>query len=172
MNIVSSIVALAGPAAPLFHEGGNETLATWKAILTTVLVVVAIVQGVNQAVVRGWIGTAPSKPKKWLGLHRVTGILAIALVLLLSGLGLYAAWALEAPMDSTGRVVHAILGGLAAVVLLVKAATSNRFRSRLYLNLPLGIAAAVLLLAIFAISAFPHFADLLAAEGSAWLVMP
>lgn len=172
MNIASSIVALAGPAAPLFHGGGNETLATWKAILTTVLVVVAIVQVVNQAVLRGWLGTAPSKPQKWLALHRVTGILAIALVLVLSGLGLYAAWALDAPMDSTSRVAHVWLGGLAAAVLLVKAATSNGFRSRLYLNLPLGIIAAVVLVVIFAITALPHFMDLLAPEGMALLMGP
>jgi hypothetical protein len=160
MTHLASIAALTGVLGPLLHGGGSESLGTWKAVLATLLLVVALVQAGNQAIGRSLARQGREQAQHWIGLHRWLGSLALLLVLVLVGLGLYGSLALMAPLDSAARMAHAILGGLLAVLLLVKAAISNRFRARLYVNVWLGVTTLLLVIAIWCISALPHLIDL------------
>jgi hypothetical protein len=167
-----SIVAWLGQTAPRFHEGSNETLSTWKAILTTPLLALALWQALDQAVVRGRIHAGRSQAHLLLRLHHFGGVLAPALVLVLSGLGLWAMFGLDAQLETGTAVLHAVLRGLAASILLGITVIANRFRQKAHVNVPLGIAAGATLVAIFLITALPHSVDMPSPAGTSLMILP
>ena len=153
--------ATAVAASPLPHGEtgpGGLALSNWKAILTTVVLLLALLQFLSQAVVRGWIKSG--NKKLWARLHRPGGIITYLLVLVVLGLCLYVMFGpngggLEM-LSPTRVILHAIFGGLLLLVLTAKAIISNFARRQLRVNGPLGIAAGVLTLGLFLASVVPH----------------
>ena len=152
-------------AAPLRHgeQGpGGEILATWKAIFTTVVVAIGVVEVSGQAVIRGWIKVGAANKKQLIKMHRRAGIAALVLVLALFAACMYVMYGPEG--GGTMMVVmsppafwHAVFGGLLMIVLTIKTVASNWVRQHLRLNVPLGIAAGALTLGVFLTSSLPHF---------------
>ncbi len=161
--VLALVLAPPAGAAPLSQGSGTGglTLGDWKAILTTVLLVVGLLQFLGQAIVRGWIRIGGAPKKLLAGLHRPGGILAFLLTFAGLGLGIYIMYGPggvgPAAVSTAGLLLHAVFGGLLALVLVVKAIISNFARRSLRLNVPLGIAAGVLTLAVWLTSAMPRF---------------
>lgn len=164
--ILIGLGALALPAsaaaAPWNGEPGSRgmVLSNWKIALTSILLLVGLAQFFGQAVVRGWIKVKSGNKKLLANLHRPGGIAAFTLTLVVLGMCLYAMYGPDGGglgMLYNARVVlHAVFGGLLMLVLIAKAIVSNFVRRQLKVNVPLGIAAGVLTLGVFALSVIPH----------------
>jgi len=139
-------------------------LGTWKSALTTVLLAVALLQFVGQALARGWIGAGSGVRRLGSRLHRPGGIVAFLLAWLVFALCMYVMWGPGGGGTATLAIprvlTHAILGGALVLVLSAKAVISNFLRRQLRLNLPLGIAALLLSLGVWLTSAMPHLFNL------------
>jgi len=135
-------------------------LSTWKVVLTTVLLLVALFQALGQAAALGKIKADRRTRVQLARLHRPGGIVAFTLTLVVLAMCLYIMYGPSGGglnMLYNARVIlHAVCGGLLMLVLIVKAIISNFVRKELRLNAPLGIAAGVLTLAVFALSVIPH----------------
>lgn len=146
--------------SPQGGGGGNWTLGTWKSVLTTVLLAVALLQFLGQALARGWVRAGPGARRLGSRLHRPGGIVAFTLAWFVFALCMYAMWGPGGSgtvMLSLPRVLaHAILGGALLLVLSAKAVITNFLRRQLRLNMPLGIAALLLSLGVWLTSAMPH----------------
>ena len=159
--VLWTLPATAAAASPLPHGEtgpGGLALSNWKAILTTAVLLLALLQFLSQAVVRGWI--KGGNKKLMASLHRPGGIVTYILVLVVLGLCLYVMFGPDggglvmlAPMRV---ILHAVFGSLLLLVLTAKAIISNFARKQLRVNGPLGIAAGVLTLGLFLASVVPH----------------
>jgi hypothetical protein len=163
LTLAASLLPATAAAAPPLHNEtglGGLALANWKAAITTLLLLVGLAQFLGQAVVRGWIKVKGLDRKRLAGLHRPGGIVALTLTLVVLGLCLYVMYGPNRGglgMLYNARVIlHAVLGGLLTLVLVVKVVISNFVRKQLRLNGPLGITAGVLTLGVFFISVIPH----------------
>jgi ribose/xylose/arabinose/galactoside ABC-type transport system permease subunit len=135
-------------------EGTEMSLEMLKAIATTVALVLALVQALGMAQVRGYVRLLPFEKKRLRQWHRWGGIATLVLALAVAvtcvcglGYGLY----------STRLQAHAVMGALAILVLLLKVAITNRSRRYLRFNLALGAAAGLLVLGTFIASALWYF---------------
>lgn len=136
---------------------GSLSLTAFKAILTTVIVGLALSQVLEQALLYRWIRVRNLNRRLVLRLHRLGGVAAVLLVLVVIGSCLYTWLGLGYPPSTARVVAHAVLGALAIVVLLTKVAIANLLRRYMGLTLPVGISAGVLLLGIFLLTALPYF---------------
>ena len=166
---LAAVALLALPAtaaaAPLRHgeQGpGGEILATWKAIFTTVVLAIGLVEVSGQAVIRGWVKVGAANKKQLIKMHRWIGIAALVLVLAIFAACMYVMYGPAG--GGTMMVVmsppafwHSLFGGLLIIVLAIKTIASNWVRRHLRVNVPLGIAAGALTLGVFLTSSLPHF---------------
>jgi len=130
------------------------SLEMLKAIATTVVLVLALVQVLWMAQVRGYVRLLPFEKRRLRQWHRWGGIVVLVMALALavtcvSGLGYR--------LYSTRAQAHAAMGALAILVLLLKVAIANRFRRYLRFTLALGTAAGLLILGTFVASALWYF---------------
>jgi hypothetical protein len=120
----------------------------------------ALSQALEQALLYKWVRVRNLNRRLVVRLHRFGGATAVLLILAVLGLCWYTWLGLGYPLSTVRVAAHAVLGGLASVVLLAKVAIANRFRQYMRFTLPLGISAGSLLLGIFLITALPHFLGL------------
>jgi hypothetical protein len=132
-------------------------LTPFKAIVTTVILGLAVAQALEQALLYRWIRVRNLNRPLVVRLHRIGGATAMLLVLVVLGSCLYTWLGLGYPPSTPRVVAHAVLGGLATVVLLTKVAIANWFRQYLGWTLPVGISAGVALLGVFLLAALPYF---------------
>ena len=135
-------------------------LYTWKPILTTVLLGLALAQELGQALMRGWlrfIRIPRHRLKQFRLLHRGGGIAATLLTLAILGMGLYAALAQGYRPFSARGTAHIVVGSLAVVVLLTKVVITHRLRRYLRLTTALGVVALLSILAVFLLLGLPGF---------------
>jgi hypothetical protein len=133
------------------------SLKILKSLVTTVVLVLALIQALEMLQVRGYLSLLPVKKRRLRQLHRRGGIAVLVLTVMVAVIC----------MSSFGYVLyslrvkaHVVMGALAILVLLVKVAISNRFRRYLrYLRLilALGTAAGLLILGVFVTSALWYF---------------
>ncbi|MBC8449591.1 MAG: hypothetical protein H8D78_17815 [Chloroflexi bacterium] len=128
-----------------------------KSVLTTVLLLVAIAQALSMAMVRGWVKVKllPENRRRLREGHRWGGIAALVLTL---ALALTMLSPLYEPYSARSWA-HAVMGGLAALVLLPKVIITRRFRRYLRYNTALGTIAGLLILGTFISSALWFFVD-------------
>ena len=130
------------------------SLEMLKSIVTTVILALALMQALGMAQVRGYVRLLPVEKKQLRRFHRWGGIAVLVLtlavaVICLSGLS-YELYSLRVPL-------HAVMGALAILVLLLKVAITNRFRRYVRFTLALGVAAGLLILGTFVASALWYF---------------
>lgn len=130
------------------------SLQMLKSIVTTVILVLALMQALGMAQVRGYVHLLPLSRRQLRRLHRWGGIAALILTLAVAvacvlgeSCGLY----------SPRVKAHTAMGVLAILVLLLKVVITHRFRRYLRHNTALGIAAGLLILGTFAASALWYF---------------
>ncbi len=147
--------------APLGHEPTDPgfILAQWKAILTTALLALALLQALEQAVWRGKVRVRLDK-KVVITLHRLGGIIALEIAQIVLGLCLYAAFCLGYILGTERLIAHAILGGIATAGLLLKVLISNAFPYLLRWQAVLGTLTFLAVLGVFLTGALPHFLGL------------
>lgn len=147
--------------APLGHEPTDPgfILAQWKAVLTTVLLFLAALQALEQAVLRGKVRLRIDK-KVAATLHRLGGIVALEIAQVVLGLCLYAAFGLGYLLGTERLIAHAVLGGIATAGLLLKVLISNAFPRLLRWQAVLGALVFFAILGVFLTGALPHFIGL------------
>lgn len=130
------------------------SLGMLKSLVTTVILALAVMQALGMAQVRGYVRVLPGEKRQLRRLHRWGGIAALALTLAVAvicvlgeGYGLY----------SLRLRLHAVMGVLAMLVMLLKVAITHRFRRYLRYNTALGAAAGLLILGTFVASALWYF---------------
>ena len=125
-----------------------------KSILTTIVLVLAVIQALSMAQVRGYIKIMPIPPRTLRLVHRWGGDIALILALVVAVICLqtqyYAAYALHVPL-------HVAFGTLAILTMLIKFGIARRFRRRLRYALALGITAGLSVLGVFSASALLYF---------------
>jgi hypothetical protein len=130
------------------------SLEMLKALLTTVVLALALAQALEMAQVRGYVRLLPIEKRQLLRLHRWGGIATLILTLAVAvicvrGEG-YVLYSLRVQ-------AHAVMGVLAILVLLLKVAITNRFRRYLRFTLVLGTIAGLMILGTFVASALWYF---------------
>jgi uncharacterized membrane protein len=130
------------------------SLEMFKAIMTTIVLALALVQALGMAQVRGWVRLLPVEKKRLRQWHREGGIVALVLTMAIAvtcvvGFG----YELYSPRVKA----HAMMGTLAVVALFLKVVITNRFRRYLRYNMALGMAAGLLILGTFIASALWYF---------------
>ncbi len=150
-----------GYFVPLGHEPAAPgfILARWKAILTTVLLLLAFLQVLEQAVLRGKVHLQID-PKAVAALHRLGGIVSLEIAQVVLGLCLYAAYGLGYLLGTERLIAHAVLGGIATAGLLLKVLISNALPRLLCRQAVLGTITFFAILGVFLTSALPHFLGL------------
>jgi len=137
------------------------SLEMLKSLVTTVILVLGVMQALGMAQVRGYVRVLPGYVRVLPGekrqlrrLHRWGGIAALVLTLAVAvacvlgeGYELY----------SLRLRLHAVMGVLAVLVMLLKVAITRRFRRYLRYNTALGAAAGLLILGTFVASALWYF---------------
>ncbi len=156
-SFIGSILHAAAPAAGV----SNQVLISVKSILVTILLGIAVSQATEQALLYRWIPDRNLNRRLTLRLHRFGGAAAVLVFFGVLGLCWYSLLGQGYPVNTARLMAHAVLAGLATVVLLAKVAIANFFRQYLSLTLPLGISAGVLLLGLFLLTALPHFLGLI-----------
>jgi multisubunit Na+/H+ antiporter MnhC subunit len=129
-----------------------------KSILTTVVLLLAIAQAVVGLRLRGYLKFLPLPIRRLRGWHRWSGDVTLVLIAIVAGMcvtGL--GFGLYTPRER----LHAALGALAALVMVLKVIIARRFRSRLRYQLILGAIAGFSLLGTFIASALWYFWSLL-----------
>ncbi len=150
-----------GNPAPLGHDPTDPgfILAQWKAILTTILLFLAFLQVLEQAVLRDKVRLRIDK-KVAATLHRLGGIVSLEIAQVVLGLCLYAAHGQGYLLGTERLIAHAVLGGLATAGLLLKVLISNAFPRLLRWQAVLGVAIFSAILGVFLTGALPHFLGL------------
>jgi hypothetical protein len=130
------------------------SLLMLKSILTTVIVVLALGQGIIGLRTTGRLRRLPAPVKTLRVWHRLVGDAALLLTLSVAFICVthlsYSAYSLRVPL-------HAALGTLAAVILLVKVVVARRSRRYLRYARFLGSMAGLSLLGCFLASALWYF---------------
>lgn len=142
-------------ATPLAFAVSIHQLTTFKSILTTILLAVAIAQALEQALLYKWIHVRNLNRPVVVRLHRIGGATAVVLILPVLAACWYTWLGLVYPLNTPRVVAHAVMGGLLSVILLTKVVIANWRRQYLGYTLPLGISAGVLLLGIWLLTAMP-----------------
>ncbi len=133
------------------------SLEMFKSIVTATLLLLAVLQALKMAQVRGYVQLVPWDAKKLVFLHRLGGVAALTLTLIVAGLCLYAVLGQGYSLGAPRLQAHALLGALAALVLLVKVLITNFYRRYLRYNAALGAVAGLLLLGVFVFGALAYF---------------
>ncbi len=130
------------------------SLEMLKAILTTLILALALVQALGMAQVRGYVRLLPVGKKQLVRLHHLGGAATLLLALAVAAMCVlgerYAYYSLRVQ-------AHAVMGVLAILILAIKAVITNRFRRHLRHALALGTAAGLLVLGTFIASALWYF---------------
>jgi len=142
--------------APSYRASGYD-LTMFKSIVATILLVLAVIQALEQALLYKWIPVRNLNRPLIVRLHRLGGATAVVLILLVLGACWYTWLGLHYPLSATRVVAHAVIGGLVSVILLAKVVFANWARQYLKYALPLGISAGTGLLAIFLLTALQFF---------------
>lgn len=125
-----------------------------KSILTTLVLLLAIGQGVAGARLRGHLKWLPFAARSFRAWHRWGGGAALLITLSVAILCVthspFTTYSLRVPLDAG-------LGTLAAVIMAVKVIIARRFRGYLRYAPALGIAAGLSVLGCFATSALWYF---------------
>lgn len=130
------------------------SLEMLKSVLTSVVVVLALLQAVEMAQIRGKVNFLPLNKRVLRMLHRGGGIAALALMLVVALLCVFG----EGYAPQTLRVwTHVVLGVLALLVLAAKVVITHRARRFLRFNNAFGYTVGVLVLGTFASSALWYF---------------
>ena len=125
-----------------------------KSILTTVVLLLAIVQALVGLRLRGYLQFLPLPVRRLRGWHRWSGDLTLVLIAVVAGMCVSNfGFDLDSPRDW----LHAALGTLAALVMVLKVIMARRFRSQLRYELILGAIAAFSVLGTFIASALWYF---------------
>jgi len=130
------------------------SLEMLKSLVTTIVLALAVMQTLGMAQVRGYVRLLPVEKRQLRRLHRWGGMAALVLILVVAvtcvlgeGYELY----------SLRLRLHAVMGVLAMLVMLLKVAITHRFRRYLRYNMALGTAAGLLILGTFVASALWYF---------------
>jgi hypothetical protein len=131
------------------------SLEMLKSLVITIVLALAVMQTLGMAQVRGYVRLLPVEKRQLRRLHRWGGMAALVLILVVAvtcvlgeGYELY----------SLRLRLHAVMGVLAMLVMLLKVAITHRFRRYLRYNTALGAAAGLLILGTFVASALWYFA--------------
>lgn len=125
-----------------------------KAIVTTLILALALGQALGMAQVRGYVRLLPLSKKQLLRLHRWGGVGVLVLTL---AVALTCVVGLDYEFYSIRVKAHAVMSALAALALILKVAITHRFRRYLRYNTALGAAAGSLILGTFVASALWYF---------------
>jgi hypothetical protein len=126
----------------------------FKAIVTTIVLALALVQALGMAQVRGYVRLLPVEKKQLVRWHRLGGAATLLLALAVAAMCVLG----ERYAYYSPRVqAHAVMGVLAILVLAVKAVITNRFRRYLRHALALGTVAGLLVLGTFIASTLWYF---------------
>jgi hypothetical protein len=132
----------------------NMSLEMVKSIMTSVVVVLALVQALEMAQIRGYVRLLPFDKRVLRKLHRRGGIATLVLMLVVAVICLVG----EGYALYTLRVcTHVVLGVLSLLILAAKVTITHRFRHYLRFNTGLGVAVGVSILGTFASSALWYF---------------
>jgi len=130
------------------------SLEMLKAILTTLILALALVQALAMAQVRGYVHLLPVEKKQLVRWHRLGGATTLLLALAVAAMCVLG----ERYAYYSARVqTHAVIGTLAILVLAVKAVITKRFRRYLRYAPALGAGAGLLILGTFVASALWYF---------------
>ena len=130
------------------------SLEMLKSVMTSTVLALALVQALVMAQVRGYVNLLPVGKRQLVRWHRLEGAATLLLALAVAAMCVFG----ERYAYYPPRVLaHAVMGGLAVLVLATKAAISNRFRRHLRHALALGTAAGLLILGTFITSALWYF---------------
>ena len=125
-----------------------------KSILTMVVLALAAGQVIGGAQVRGYLKRLPLPASSLRTWHRLGGdaalLLTVTIAIVCITQSSFSAYSLRVPL-------HAVLGTLAAVVILAKVIIARRFRRYLRYTLILGMIAAFSVAGCFAASALWYF---------------
>ena len=130
------------------------SLAMLKSIATTVLLVLALVQALGMAQVRGYVSLLPVEKRRLRRIHSRGGIAALVLSV---AVALACVFGVGYAPCSLRVWLHVIMGVLAILILFLKMALTRRFRRYLRFNTALGVAVGLLLLGTFVTSALWYF---------------
>ena len=133
------------------------SLEMFKSIVTTVILALAPMQALGMAQVRGYVRLLPIEKRQLRQWHRWGGITTLILTL---AVAVTCVFGFGYELYSFRVQAHAVMGGLAALVLLLKVGITNRFRRYLRFTLALGTAAGLLILGTFAASALWYFVQI------------
>jgi hypothetical protein len=129
-----------------------------KSILTTVVLLLAIVQALVGLRLRGYLKSPPLPVRRLRGWHRWSGDVTLVLIAVVAGMCVSNfGFDLDSPRDR----LHAALGTLAALVMVLKVIIARRFRSQLRYQLIPGVIAGFSVLGTFVASALWYFLWLL-----------
>jgi hypothetical protein len=130
------------------------SLEMLKSMVTTMILALALMQALGMAQVRGYMRLLPVEKGRLRLWHRWGGIIALALTL---AVAVTCVFGFGYELYSFRVQAHAVMGSLAALVLLLKVAITNQFRRYLRFALALGTAAGLLILGTFVASALWYF---------------
>lgn len=126
-----------------------------KSIVTSVVVVLALVQALEMAQIRGYVRLASFDNRRLRKLHRWGGIAALVLMLITAVMCVFG----EGYVLYTLRVwTHIVLGVLSLLILAAKVTITHLLRRYLRFNTGLGVLVGLLILGTFASSALWYFA--------------
>jgi len=130
------------------------SLEMFKAMMTTIVLALALGQALGMAQVRGYVRLLRVEKKRLVQWHRLGGAATLLLALAVAAMCVFGKrYAYYSP-----RVLaHAVMGALAVLVLAAKAVIANRYRRYLRYALALGAAAGLLVLGTFITSALWYF---------------
>ncbi|GEM_PF-1363857 len=130
------------------------SLEMFKSVMTTIVLALALAQALGMAQVRGYVRLLPVEKKQLVQMHRLGGAATLLLALAVAAMCVLG----ERYAYYTPRVqAHAVMAALAILILVLKAAITNRFRRYLRFALPLGATAGLLVLGTFIASALWYF---------------
>lgn len=130
------------------------TVQMTKSILTTVVLAIALFQALEMAQLKGYLRVLPLDKRTLRDLHRMGGVAAMFLMLVVAGLCVLTQRTYLYPPRVA---LHAVLGTAGIVVLVAKAVITNGFRKYLRINNGLGAVAGLLILGTFVLSALWYF---------------
>lgn len=137
---------------------GIPTSLMIKSILTTVVLLLAVVQAVVGLRLRGYLKFLPLPIRRLRGWHRWSGDVTLVLIAIVAAMCVIAlGFGLYTPRER----LHAAFGTLAGLVMVLKVIIARRFRSHLRYELILGAMAGFSVLGTFIASALWYFWSLL-----------
>lgn len=125
-----------------------------KSLVTSVILILAVMQALGMAQVRGYVRLLPFEKRRLRRLHRWGGRAALILALTVAVICICG----EGYVLYSLRVwAHVVMGVLAILVMILKVATVHRFRRYVRHNNALGGVVGLLILGTFVTSALWYF---------------